>query len=96
MLLDMETTAQEVRVSARGTPLHEPRADSLGTTQELLDLGIEVLAIAQEVNGLNEKDRLIRAALAWLRAAQGELDNDTGRWVSIGEAAGSVVARIPR
>lgn len=95
MLFHMEASHQEDEAERSARTL-QPRVKGLSAAKEMLDLAVEVLAIAQEVDGIDEKNRLIRAALAWQRAAQGELDNvgGAGNWTKLHDAAGLVIARL--
>jgi hypothetical protein len=91
----METTAKEVRVSARGTPLHEPSQDGLSTRDEILSLAADLVAFAEVVDCKSEQDRLLRAAAA-LESAAGAEVHDVGRgdWARLGDIAASVVKRL--
>jgi len=79
--------------------LQIPPKGGLTTLNELIDLASEQLSFAARRDiPLNERIRLCRAARSLLTAVIGERDNDraSGNWVSVGEIAGRVVARIER
>jgi hypothetical protein len=71
----------------------EPQQDDLSTANELFDLAVDALGVAEDVDSVTEKNRLIRAARALVEASRGKV-NDLGRgdsWRRLGEVMRRVV-----